>query len=89
MSTSSKKKTQKKNDTIGHNDNNVAKVNTTGYKPLKDQPVMGHRKVSSDIAKRNKAEILKKEKEGAYKNVALRKQPIGVALRNIKKAGKK
>ena len=31
MSTSSKKKTQKKNDTIGNDDNNVAKVNTTSY----------------------------------------------------------
>jgi|TARA_R100000479_G_scaffold76891_1_gene37334 hypothetical protein len=38
MSTSSKKKTQKKNDNIGHNDNNVAKVNTTSYASMRNMP---------------------------------------------------
>lgn len=38
MSTSSKKKTQKKNDTIGNNDNNVAKVNTTSYASARNMP---------------------------------------------------
>jgi len=36
MSTSSKKKTQKKNDTIGNDDNNTAKVNTKTYANLKE-----------------------------------------------------
>jgi len=40
MSTSSKKKTQKKNDIIGNNDNNVAKVNTTSYTPQQVQKVV-------------------------------------------------
>lgn len=40
MSTSSKKKTQKKNDVIGNNDNNVAKVNTTSYTPEQVQKVV-------------------------------------------------
>tara|TARA_R100001163_G_scaffold65754_1_gene64521 strand:+ start:3943 stop:4242 length:300 start_codon:yes stop_codon:yes gene_type:complete len=31
MGTHSKKETKKKNDSVGNNDNNVAKVNTTSY----------------------------------------------------------
>ncbi|QDP46101.1 MAG: hypothetical protein Tp172DCM1112201_32 [Prokaryotic dsDNA virus sp.] len=33
MSTSSKKKTEKKNDAVGHKDNNIEKVNTIVYAP--------------------------------------------------------
>ena len=83
MSTSSKKKTQKKNDTIGNDDNNVARVNTTIYAPLRQQTVAGSKQRSKAIAKKNKAEILKKEAAGEYKNVPLRKKPVGVAFREI------
>tara|TARA_R100001460_G_scaffold63981_1_gene104124 strand:- start:2144 stop:2443 length:300 start_codon:yes stop_codon:yes gene_type:complete len=83
MSTSSKKKTQKKNDTIGNKDNNVAKVNTTGYAPLREQTVAGHMGVSKSIAAKNKTERLKKEAAGGYKSVPLSKKPVGVAFREI------
>lgn len=89
MSTSSKKKTQKKNDTIGNSDNNVSRVNTTSYKPLSQQTVAGHMTTSKNIAEKNKKEIQQKEAAGGYKNTPLRKKPVGVALREIFKKEKK
>lgn len=83
MSTSSKVKTEKKNDSVGYDDNNVAKVNTTGYAPLREQTVAGSMQRSKEIAARNKAEILRKEAAGEYKNVKLSKKPVEVAFREI------
>lgn len=91
MSTSSKKMTQKKKDTIGNDDNNVAAVNTTGYSPMKEflsQPVAGSMQKSKEIAAKNKAERLKKEAAGGYKDVPLSKKPVGVAFREIFKINK-
>tara|TARA_R110002012_G_scaffold233353_1_gene406490 strand:+ start:2463 stop:2729 length:267 start_codon:yes stop_codon:yes gene_type:complete len=88
MSTSSKKMTQKKNDSIGYDDNNVPAVNTTGYAPLREQTVAGSMKRSKDIAEKNKKEILRKEAAGEYKNVKLSKKPVGVAIREIFKKDK-
>tara|TARA_R100001510_G_C7611332_1_gene174766 strand:+ start:389 stop:658 length:270 start_codon:yes stop_codon:yes gene_type:complete len=88
MSTSSKKKTQKKNDSVGHADNNVAAVNTTGYAPLREQAVAGHMNVSKNIATKNKKEMASKEAAGGYKNVPLSKKPVGVAFREIFKINK-
>jgi len=73
MGTHSKKKTTKVENGI----------KVTGYAPLRQQTVAGSMKRSKAIAKKNKAEILKKEAAGGYKNTPLSKKPVSIAFREI------
>ena len=87
MSTSSKTKKQTKDKGSNTTSYTPKKEKLRGWDAIKNEPVGPYirklRKSAKASAGKRKADILKKEQAGYYKDKPLRSQPIGVGMRQI------